>query len=120
MKKLATSLTGSGVPVEEPAADAEQFSDRPSSHADEGEVFDLESFGPDREELLDVDQELSTEQTYRETMSGVRSFMAWNDIPEFDSASSSQDDNLFPGSRTSHTGKVSVNVAVDEWLCRKI
>ena len=34
--------------------------------------------------------------------------MAWNDIPEFDSSSSSQDDNPFTGSRTSHTGKVSV------------
>ena len=44
--------------------------------------------------------------------------MAWNDIPEFDSASSSQDDNPFPGSRTSHTGNLSVKVPV-EWLCRK-
>ena len=56
---------------------------------------------------------------YRETMCGVRSFMAWNDIPEFDFSSSSQDDNPFTGSRTSHTGKVSVKVPVDEWLCRK-
>ena len=45
--------------------------------------------------------------------------MAWNDIPEFDLASSSQDDNPFTGSRSSQTGKVSVKVPVDEWLCRK-
>ena len=45
--------------------------------------------------------------------------MAWNDIPEFDSSSSSQDDNPFTRSRTSHTGKVSVKVPVDEWLYRK-
>ena len=45
--------------------------------------------------------------------------MAWNDIPEFDSASSSQDDNPFTGSRASQTEKVSVKVPVDEWLCRK-
>ena len=119
VKKLTTSLTGSGVPVAELAADAEQFSDRASSYADEGEVSDLESSGLDQEELLDVDQELTAEQTYKETMHGVRSLIAWNDIPVFDSASSSQDDNPFTGSRTSHTGKVSVNVPVDEWLFRK-
>ena len=69
--------------------------------------------------MLDVDQELSAEQTYRETLRGVRSFMAWNGIPEFDSSSSSQDDNPFAGSQTSHTGKMSVKVPVDDWLCRK-
>ena len=73
----------------------------------------------DQEELLEGDQELSAEQSYRETLRGVRSFMAWNDIPEFDSASSSQDDNPFTGSRSSQTGKVSVKVPVDEWLCKK-
>ena len=81
--------------------------------------------------MLDVDQELSAEQTYRETLRGVRSFMAWNDtyretlrgVRSFmawnDSSSSSQDDNPFAGSQTSHTGKVSVKVPVDDWLCRK-
>ena len=113
------SLTGAEVPVEEPVSEAEQFSDHASSYADESEVSDLQSSGPDREELLDVDQELSAEQTYRETVHGVRSIMGWNGIPEFDSASSSQDDNPFTGSRTSHTSKVSVKVPVDEWLCRK-
>ena len=109
------SLSGSGVPAEELAAEFEQFSD----HVDESEVSDLESTSPDQEELLDVDQELSAEQTYRETMHGVRSFMAWNDIPEFDLSSSSLDDNPFTGSRTPHTRKVSVKVPVDDWLCRK-
>ena len=46
--------------------------------------------------------------------------MAWNDIPEFDSSSSSQDDNPFTGSKSSYTGKVSVKVPVDEWLCKKM
>ena len=89
IKKSATSLSGSVAPVEEPAAESEQFNDRASTYADEGEVSVLESIGPDRDEFLDVDQELTAEQTYRETMRGVRSFMAWNDIPEFDSSSSS-------------------------------
>ena len=112
-KQISTSHPGSVVPVEEAAAESDQFSDRASSLAD-GEVSDLEATGPDCEELLDVDQELTAEQTYRETLRGVRSFMAWKDIPWFDSSSSSQDDNLFTGSKSSHTGKVSVKVPVDE------
>ena len=114
IKQSSTSLSGSVAPVEEPVAESEQFSDRASSLDDEGEVSDCESTGPDREELLDMDQELTAEQTYRETLRGVRSFMAWNDILEFDSSSSSQDDNRFTSSKSSHTGKVSVKVPVDE------
>ena len=60
-KQSSTSPPGSVVPVEEPAAESDQFSDRGSSLADEGEVSDLESTGPDREELLDVDPELTAE-----------------------------------------------------------
>ena len=60
-KQSTTSLPGSAVPVEEPSVESDQFSDRASSLADEGEVSDLESFGPDREELL-------------ETLQGVRSY----------------------------------------------
>ena len=118
-KQSTTSLFGSVVPVEEPAAESDQFSDRASSVADEGQISDIDSTGLDHEEPLEADQELTAEQTYRETLRGVRFFMAWNDIPEFDSSSSSQDDNPFTGSRGSHTRKVSVKVPVDEWLCRK-
>ena len=42
------------------------------------------------------DQDLSEDATYRETIRGVRSFMGWHDIPEFDRVSSS-DDNPFSG-----------------------
>ena len=62
-----------------------------------------------------MDQELTAEQTYRKTLRGVRSFMAWNDIPEFDTSSSSQDHNPFTGSKSSHSGKVLVKVPVDKW-----
>ena len=116
----SSSIPGATVPIEEPAMLSDHLSDRASSLADEGEVSDLGSTGPDQEELLEVDQELTAEQTYRETLRGVRSFTVWNDIPEFDSSSSSQDDNPFTGSKVSHTGKVSVKVPVDEWLCKKM
>ena len=88
--------TGPPVSVEEP--DQEASSDRSSHSPDEGELSDRESI-QGQEGLIEGDQELSAEQSYRETLRGVRSFMAWNDIPEFDSASSSQDDNPFTGSR---------------------
>ena len=67
-KQSVTSLTSSVVPVEEPAAESDQFSHQASSLADEGELSDLESTGPDCEELLDVDQELTADQTNRETL----------------------------------------------------
>ena len=45
--------------------------------------------------------------------------MGCHQIPDFDSTSSSLDDNPFAGSRVTPTGKVSVKLLVDEWLCRK-
>ena len=45
--------------------------------------------------------------------------MGWDKIPEFDSVSSS-DDNPFAGSQVQPTGKVSVKLPVDNWLCRKM
>ena len=75
-KQSTTSLSGSVAPVEEPAVESDQFSGRASSVADEGQISDIESTGPDREELLEADQELTAEQTYREILRGVRSFMA--------------------------------------------
>ena len=117
--KHSVTSTGPTVPVEELTLKTGNLSDHSSSAADEGEVSDFDSTGQGQEELLEGDQELSVEQSYRETLRGVRSFMAWNDIPEFDSVSSSQDDNPFTGSRSSQTGKVPVKVPVDEWLCKK-
>ena len=38
-------------------------------------VTKLPQSSEESDELLDVDQELSAEQTYRETLCGVRSFM---------------------------------------------
>ena len=52
-------------------------------------------------------------------MRGVRSFMGWNKIPEFETVSSS-DDNPFAGACTQPTGKTSVKLPVDDWLCQKM
>ena len=45
--------------------------------------------------------------------------MGWHKVPEFESVSSS-DDNPFAGSRIQPTGKVSVKLPVDDWLCKKM
>ena len=76
---------------------------------------------PDRDLSRDewADQELSEEASYRETIRGVRLFMGWHQIPEFDSVSSS-DGNPFAGSWVQPTGKVFVKLLVDDWLCRKM
>ena len=116
-KKPSVTSTGPTASVEEP--EAESLSDRSTQSPDEGELSDRESV-QEQEDLLEGDQEISAEQSYRETLRGVRSFMAWYDIPEYDSASSTQDDNPFTSSRSSQTSKVSVKVPVDdEWLCQK-
>ena len=74
---------------------------------------------PDRDVTKDeTDQEPTEEANYRETMRGVRSFMNWNKIPEFETVSSTADDNRFAGAQP--TGKVSVKLPVDHWLCRKM
>ena len=80
---------------------------------EEGEVSNQDIAMPKQER----DQQLSDEQNYRETVGGVGSFIR---VPEFESAASSQDNNLFARPRTQPTGKVSVTLQSDEWLSRKM
>ena len=68
----------------------------------------------------DPDQTLSEEQNYRETMRGIRSFMGWTHIPDMDTAASTVDDNPFAGPKAQPTGKISVSMPTDEWLCSKM
>ena len=53
-------------------------------------------------------------------MSGIRSFMGWSRIPEMDTTASRSEDNPFTGPKTQPTGKVSVSMPTDEWLCSKM
>ena len=63
-----------------------------------------------------ADQDLSEDTNYRETLRGVRSFMNWHHIPDYDNSAASMDDNPFGGAGVKTTGKVSVKLPVDE--CR--
>ena len=91
---------------------ADPFSEpgSPTGVAEEkGELSDRDM---GREEELD--QELSEEANYRETMRGVRSFMGWHQVPKFDIFLSSLNDNPF--TRAQLTGKLPT----DEWFPKKL
>ena len=104
-------LAGTGSAVQSDSE--EDLQSEPGSTADDNFWYG----SPDKDDSSD--QELSEEASYRETIRGVRSFMGWHQIPEFDSVSSA-DDNPFAGSGVQPTGKVSVKLPVDDWLCRKM
>ena len=97
-------------------SEAEQFSETGSLDGDihRDRSADKE---PSRD---DPETEPTEEANYRETMRGVRSFMNWHRVPEFETVSSAADDNPFAGTRVQPTGKVSVKLPVDDWLCRKM
>ena len=88
------------------------MSDQPelSIFVEEGELSDQD---PDVT-VTDPDQTLSEEQTYRETMRGIRSFMGWTHIPNMDTATSTSDDNPFEGPKLQPAHKVLVKMPTDE------
>ena len=90
------------------------FSDRPPVQifVEEGELSEDQDFA-------ETDQPSSEEQTYRETMSGIRSFMGWTHVPDMDSSNPS-DDNPFAGLKAPVPNKVSVQMPTEEWLCKKL
>ena len=87
-------LTGTGDAALQSESDGDLHSE-PGSPLDDSFRYG----SPDKDLTRDeaADQELSEESTYRETIRGVRSFMGWHQIPEFDSVSSA-DDNPFASS----------------------
>ena len=92
-------------------------SDRPpvDLYPEEGELSDDHEVS-----LTDPDQSLSEEQSYRETMRGIRSYMGWTHVPDLDSGTKMSDDNPFAGPKLQHPCKASVNLPTDEWLCNKL
>ena len=66
------------------------------------------------------DQMPSAEQTYQETMRGIRSYMGWTNIPDVDSSNTASDDNPFSGPKVPVPGKISVNMPTEDWLCKRL
>ena len=58
-------------------------------------------------------------RTYRETMRGIRSYMGWSNIPDMDSTNTASD-NPFSSLKATVPGKVSVQMPMEDWLCRKL
>ena len=99
------------------SSDSDSSSDQPLLDIlpEEGELSDeLEA------NFSDQEQSLSEEQSYRETMRGIRSYMGWDHIPDIDSGTTTSEDNPFAGPKPHAPGKVSINLPTDEWLCRKM
>ena len=90
------------------------FSDRPPVElfVEEGDLSKDQEFG-------ESEQPTSEEQKYRETMSGIRSFMGWSHVPDVDSSNPS-DDNPFAGPKAPVPNKVSMQMPTEEWLCKKL
>ena len=73
----------------------------------------------DEQELTEQDLPSSEEQTYRETLRGIRSFMGWTHVPDVDSSNPS-DNNPFAGPKAPAPSKVSVHMPTEDWLCKKL
>ena len=83
------------------------------------EIFVDEGELSDDQELTEQDTPTSEEQTYRETMRGIRAFMGWSHVPEIDSSNPS-DDNPFAGPKAPAPSKIAVHMPTEEWLCKKL
>ena len=66
------------------------------------------------------DRVLSEDQNYRETVRGVRAFLGWTHIPDFEYSPTSRTDNPWTGHRSQPVGKVSVLLPPEDWLCKRI
>ena len=95
--------------------DAESnFSDTPPL-----ELFVEEGELSDEQELTEQDLPTSEEQTYRETMRGIHSFMGWTHVPDIDSSNPS-DDNPFAGPKAPAPSKICIHMPTEDWLCKKL
>ena len=67
--------------------------------------------------------EKNEEMNYRETVRAVRAFLGWTYIPDFEPAVGDTDnksDNPWKGKHPRRTGKVSIELPADDWLCYKM
>ena len=80
------------------------------------ELFVEEGELSDDQEFLEQELPTSEEQTYRETMRGIRLFIGWSHIPDVDSSNPS-DYNPFAGPKAPAPSKISVQMPTEDWLC---
>ena len=59
---------------------------------------------------------------YRETVRAIWAFLGFTQIPDFEASTGDYDhsDNPWKGKHPRKSGKVSVELPADDWLCHKI
>ena len=92
----------------------------PPEQVEEGEVSHSEPEYPQDSDSGEKDKILSEDQNYRETVRGVRAFMAWTHIPDLEYSPTSRADNPWIGHRSQPVGKVSILLPPEDWLCKKL
>ena len=104
------SGTGQSFSAEQDVSDVDSNLDRSDKASDEGEISDSET------------TEQNEEMNYREMCRSVRAFLGWTHIPDFELSVSDGDrsDNPWKGKHPRKTGKVSVELPPDDWLCHKM
>ena len=92
-------------------SDVEVFPDH--SDKDSGEEVELSD-----SEVTERNEEMN----YRETISVVRTFLGWSHTPDFEPSTGDTDrlDNPWKGKYPPQTGKVSVELPANNWLCYKM
>ena len=102
--------TGQDVSTAPEYSDVESLASRSDKDSEDGEISDSEV------------AEQNEEMNYRETVRAVRAFLGWSDIPdfEFSVADGDRSDNPWKGKHPRKTGKVSVELPADDWLCHKM
>ena len=92
------------------ASDDEHLQTTSDKESKEGEISDTEG------------QEKNKEMNYSETVRAVRAFLGFTRIPDFEASTGYHDrsDNPWKGKHPWRSGKMSVELPADDWLCHKI
>ena len=80
----------------------------PDLYPEEGELSDDHEVS-----FTDPDQSLSEEQSYRETMRGILSYMGWTHIPDVNSGTKMSDDNPFAGPKLHPAKFLSISLRMN-------
>ena len=102
--------TGQDVSTAPDYSDVESLTGGSDKDSDDGEISDSEA------------NEQNEEMNYRETVRAVQAFLGWSHIPdfEFSVAGGDRSDNPWKGKHPRKTGKVSVELPANDWLCHKM
>ena len=102
--------TGQDFSTAQDYSDVESLPSWCDKDSEDGEISDSEA------------NEQNEEMNYRETLRAVRAFLSLSHIPDFELsvADGDRSDNPWKGKHPRKTGKVSVELPANDWLCHKM